>query len=601
MEWLREVVNFLSNVKKSTDKLLDLVYHQWIYSNIKQSTEPARAFENSEDIFDLPQPLVFQIQSVTDIGTPFLKQYQTLVQKDYDETAAEIGVNELDDFKIDKGFKCFCLQITDGERIFKAFEQKRIPNLLLSTPPGSKILLFRGTRINQNIIFLDPKKCQLLGGAVYDLMLQNNSLHSLCRLLNRQIPSDPRSAQMTQLEEIHLHFARNHIKLRMEWLREVVNFLSNIKKITDKLLDLVYHQWLYSNIKQSTESIKEFENSEDIFNLPQPLVFQIQSVTDIGTPFLKQYQTLVQKDYDETAAEIGVNELDDFKIDKGFKCFCLQITDGERIFKAVEQKRVPTLSLSTPPGSKILIFRGTRINQDIIFLDSKNCQLLGGAVYDLMLQNNSLNFISGQINRQIPSQQNELNMIGTATIMSTIEEFKKNSIVSDVVPTAPEKRIRVTYDSGVEANLGNVLTPTQVKNPPTITWEAEDGVLYTLAMTDPDAPSRDDPKFREWHHWLVVNIPGNDVSKGEVLSEYVGSGPPKDTGLHRYVFLVYKQKGKIHDPEHGHLTNRSGDNRGCFKINDFAKKHGLGNPIAGNFYQAEYDDYVPILYKQLGD
>uniref|UniRef100_A0A914KZA3 RecQ-mediated genome instability protein 1 n=1 Tax=Meloidogyne incognita TaxID=6306 RepID=A0A914KZA3_MELIC len=408
MEWLREVVNFLSNVKKSTDKLLDLVYHQWIYSNIKQSTEPARAFENSEDIFDLPQPLVFQIQSVTDIGTPFLKQYQTLVQKDYDETAAEIGVNELDDFKIDKGFKCFCLQITDGERIFKAFEQKRIPNLLLSTPPGSKILLFRGTRINQNIIFLDPKKCQLLGGAVYDLMLQNNSLHSLCRLLNRQIPSDPRSAQMTQLEEIHLHFARNHIKLRMEWLREVVNFLSNIKKITDKLLDLVYHQWLYSNIKQSTESIKEFENSEDIFNLPQPLVFQIQSVTDIGTPFLKQYQTLVQKDYDETAAEIGVNELDDFKIDKGFKCFCLQITDGERIFKAVEQKRVPTLSLSTPPGSKILIFRGTRINQDIIFLDSKNCQLLGGAVYDLMLQNNSLNFISGQINRQIPSQQNEL-------------------------------------------------------------------------------------------------------------------------------------------------------------------------------------------------
>ncbi|KAL7077395.1 hypothetical protein ACQ4LE_003014 [Meloidogyne hapla] len=187
----------------------------------------------------------------------------------------------------------------------------------------------------------------------------------------------------------------------------------------------------------------------------------------------------------------------------------------------------------------------------------------------------------------------------TSTIMSTIEEFKKNSIISDVIPKAPEKRVRVTYDSGVEANLGNVLTPTQVKNPPTLTWEAEDGVLYTLALTDPDAPSRASPKFREWHHWLVVNIPGNDVAKGEVLSEYVGSGPPEDTGLHRYIFLVYKQNGKIHDAEHGHLTNRSGDKRGCFKIHDFAKKHGLGDPIAGNFYQAEYDDYVPILYKQL--
>ena len=47
---------------------------------------------------------------------------------------------------------------------------------------------------------------------------------------------------------------------------------------------------------------------------------------------------------------------------------------------------------------------------------------------------------------------------------------------------------------------------------------------------DPDAPSRKEPKFREWHHWLVVNIPGQDVSKGETLSEYVGSGPPEGTG-----------------------------------------------------------------------
>ena len=55
--------------------------------------------------------------------------------------------------------------------------------------------------------------------------------------------------------------------------------------------------------------------------------------------------------------------------------------------------------------------------------------------------------------------------------------------------------------------------------------------------TDPDAPSRKDPKYREWRHWLVVNIPGGDVSKGEVCAEYVGAGPPKGTGLHRYIVL----------------------------------------------------------------
>jgi len=44
---------------------------------------------------------------------------------------------------------------------------------------------------------------------------------------------------------------------------------------------------------------------------------------------------------------------------------------------------------------------------------------------------------------------------------------------------------------------------------------------------------------------------------------------------------------------------RSGENRGKFSIRQFAKKHDLGDPIAGNFFQAEWDDYVPKLYEQL--
>lgn len=45
---------------------------------------------------------------------------------------------------------------------------------------------------------------------------------------------------------------------------------------------------------------------------------------------------------------------------------------------------------------------------------------------------------------------------------------------------------------------------------------------------------------------------------------------------------------------------RSADNREKFSIAKFAKKYNLGNPVAGNLYQAQYDDYVPLLYKQLG-
>lgn len=82
------------------------------------------------------------------------------------------------------------------------------------------------------------------------------------------------------------------------------------------------------------------------------------------------------------------------------------------------------------------------------------------------------------------------------------------------------------------------------------------------------------------------------------MSEYIGAGPPKGTGLHRYVFLLYKQPSKLTFEER-HLSNRSGEHRAKFSIRNFAAKYNLGNPIAGNMYQAEYDDYVPILYKQL--
>jgi len=177
--------------------------------------------------------------------------------------------------------------------------------------------------------------------------------------------------------------------------------------------------------------------------------------------------------------------------------------------------------------------------------------------------------------------------------------MEDHGVVPDVVDSVPAHVIELKYPSGVEVKLGNELTPTQVKDIPThISWPAEADKFYTLCMTDPDAPSRGNPKYREWHHWLVVNIPGNEVVKGDTLSEYVGSGPPKGTGLHRYVFLVYRQPDKI-APTEPKLTNRSGDNRGCFKIRNFAQKYGFGEPIAGNLYQAQWDDYVPKLYEQL--
>ena len=41
------------------------------------------------------------------------------------------------------------------------------------------------------------------------------------------------------------------------------------------------------------------------------------------------------------------------------------------------------------------------------------------------------------------------------------------------------------------------------------------------------------------------NIPGNDLSKGEVLCDYMKPFPPKGTGYHRFIFTLYKQEQHI--------------------------------------------------------
>lgn len=98
---------------------------------------------------------------------------------------------------------------------------------------------------------------------------------------------------------------------------------------------------------------------------------------------------------------------------------------------------------------------------------------------------------------------------------------------------------------------------------------------------------------------MVGNIKGNDISGGEQIAEYIGSGPPKGTGLHRYVFLLFKQPKKMDE-----LANEPKsplaftDNRLRFKIKEFAEKYQLGDPVLGTFFEAEWDEYVDVRNSQ---
>lgn len=165
----------------------------------------------------------------------------------------------------------------------------------------------------------------------------------------------------------------------------------------------------------------------------------------------------------------------------------------------------------------------------------------------------------------------------------------------DSFEDSPNSKLSIVYLKPVE--FGQELKPSEVKETPLVEWEASPTVYYTLVMYDPDAPSQANPSLADVKHWLVVNIPGNDVNSGEVIAEYIGSGASKGTGLHRYIFLVFEQPDKLSfdEPKSG---KKSLEHRRNWSMRQFMKKYNLGKPFAGNFFKAQWEPYVDEFRKQ---
>lgn len=107
--------------------------------------------------------------------------------------------------------------------------------------------------------------------------------------------------------------------------------------------------------------------------------------------------------------------------------------------------------------------------------------------------------------------------------MASLGNLTTDQVVGDVIDSQPNSEVRVKYPSDVEVMQGNELKPKQVKDLPTFEFETKPDKLYTIMMVDPDAPSRAEPKLREILHYMVVNVPGSDVSKGDTLAEYIAA------------------------------------------------------------------------------
>ncbi|XP_062976390.1 large ribosomal subunit protein mL38 [Elgaria multicarinata webbii] len=166
----------------------------------------------------------------------------------------------------------------------------------------------------------------------------------------------------------------------------------------------------------------------------------------------------------------------------------------------------------------------------------------------------------------------------------------------------PRVLLRVEYNQDEEHIMpvyhGNVVTPTEAFNPPKVSFEAAEGSLWTLLLTNLDGHLRDTDM--EYIHWLVTNIPGNQIEAGNEICHYFPAFPAKGTGYHRYVFLLFKQLQPIDFTEDVRPTPCHSLKMRTFKTFDFYKKHQNHMTPAGlAFFQCQWDDSVTRVFHQL--
>ncbi|CAL9207197.1 unnamed protein product, partial [Musa hybrid cultivar] len=173
-----------------------------------------------------------------------------------------------------------------------------------------------------------------------------------------------------------------------------------------------------------------------------------------------------------------------------------------------------------------------------------------------------------------------LKFLLTDSMTRMLNPLTVGRVIGDVLDSFnPSVKLEVVYGPNKRVYNGHEFMPSAVCAKPRVEIGGDDmRSFYTLILTDPDAPSPSDPHLREHLHWIVTDIPGTtNVSFGE---EIVGYEAPKPfIGIHRYVFVLFKQKGR--------QTVCAPATRDHFSTRDFSEENGLGLPVAAVYFNAQ--------------
>lgn len=187
-------------------------------------------------------------------------------------------------------------------------------------------------------------------------------------------------------------------------------------------------------------------------------------------------------------------------------------------------------------------------------------------------------------------------------ILTPSDRFKKAEIIPTVIDSfKPLLTVNVTWPDA-SAEYGNTINPDKTQKQPQVTlydalpggiWSSSKTPQLTLALTDPDAPSRDNPEWSEICHWIVTEIKLSDFQSEATVSRdlqeimpYKPPGPPPKTGKHRYVFVALAPLNGTTETLH---LERPGDRQhwGYEKerqgLRIWAEENGLG--VVGKYWR----------------
>ncbi|KAK4506652.1 hypothetical protein PRZ48_000384 [Zasmidium cellare] len=183
-----------------------------------------------------------------------------------------------------------------------------------------------------------------------------------------------------------------------------------------------------------------------------------------------------------------------------------------------------------------------------------------------------------------------------------IQELKKAEIIPTVLDSFhPFLTISVDWKKA-SVDVGNTIKPKKVKKAPNVQLIDDLPELkrtlpqLTLALTDPDAKSRDDPKWSEMCHWIATNITLTSDGKIDAtqafdeIVPYKAPAPPKKTGKHRYVFVALTPKNGTHEPLHLRAPadrQHWGYGKERIGVRQWAEDNGLA-VIGANFFYAQH-------------